>query len=101
MYKTIIEFSKNISNSKALELTEIANRAFDNRAGKVENTSGESHLLVYDGEEKDYGCIHLGILDLHDIEEFREQVKKWDYIDEDNPRECCDVLKELDFEVVI
>lgn len=99
MYKTIIKLSKELSEEKAAEFVQMANKAFDNRAGRVENTSEEKNVLIYDGREEDYGCIHLGILDLHDIEEFRTHVEKWDYVDEDNPRECCDVLYELSIPV--
>lgn len=91
MYKTIIEFKKDTSINDLLKLKEIAEKAFDNRAGKISNVSLDLYKLVYQGEEKDEPCLDLGMLSLGDIPFFKNKIEKWDWIDED-PDENCDML---------
>ena len=51
-------------------LVEIANKAFDNRAGKVENTSKIPYRLIYRGEDNLFSCLQLGMLALEKQSDF-------------------------------
>ena len=70
MYRTIIQFKKDTSIEELLELKEIADKGFDNRAGKVSNVSLDLYTLIYQGGEESFGCLQLGVFDLEDIPKF-------------------------------
>ena len=93
MYKVIIELKKDISDETLKELTEIINKAFDNRVGKVVGTETNSpYCFEFSGEtEAEYGCMHWGLMLLKDNVTFRQWVAvcRWE---EDDLQECCDVL---------
>ena len=92
MYRTIIQFKKDTSVDDLLKLKEMAEKAFDNRAGKLSNVSLDLYTLIYQGEEDDEPCLDLGMLDLRKVLFFKDRVEKWDWIDED-PNESCDMLE--------
>ena len=97
MYRTIIQFKKDTSVEDLLKLKEMAEKAFDNRAGKLSNVSLDLYTLVYQGEEEDEPCLDLGMLDLDKRDFFKNKIEKWDWVDED-PDESCDVLEAFDLE---
>ena len=92
MYSTIIEIKSSITDDMLNKLHYIVESAFSNRAGSVKNSSNEPHLFIFTGGENDYGCLEVGMLTLKRVETFLNCVKSWKWIDED-PDECCDVLK--------
>jgi len=94
MYKTIIKIRKNLPFNAVNSIQNVAADAFDNRAGKLANISKDPYVLIFEGEEKDYGCLQLGILALDKEKEFMELVTMWDWIDEE-PNENCNVLEVL------
>lgn len=93
MYSSIIEIKKSVNGEALQKLRETAEKAFDNRAGKVENSSTDSHRLVFEGGEDKYGCLDLGTAELADTSGFREQINAWNWIDADEPGENCDILE--------
>ena len=93
MYRTIIQFKKNTPKEILQELHEIAEKAFDNRAGVLHNVSEDPYVLIYEGGEGDFGCLQLGNFNLEEIGLFKKKVIKWNWIDEDDEFECCDMLK--------
>lgn len=94
MYSSIIEINKNVSGEKLASLREIAEKAFSNRAGSVKNSSKDSHMFIFEGEEKDYGCLDLGVLNLGKSKIFLDNTSAWRWV-EDDPGECCDMLELL------
>ena len=92
MYSTVIEIKSSITDDMLNKLRITIESAFSNRAGIVENTSNEPHRFIFKGNESDYGCLEVGMLTLKRVETFLNYVKSWKWIDED-PNECCDVLK--------
>ncbi len=101
MYKVIIELKKDISDETLTELTEIINKAFDNRGGKVVGTETSSpYCFEFSGEKKRFGCMQLALVDLKRIKLFWDNVAVWKWIDVNNPRESCDVIKELSIPIV-
>lgn len=92
MYRSIIEIKKNISGEALDKLRQTAEKAFSNRAGSVANSSKDSHRLVFEGGEKDYGCLDLGVAELGFTDGFLRQIDSWQWLDDD-PRENCDILK--------
>ena len=101
MYKVIIELKKDISEETLKELTEIINKAFDNRGGKVAGTQTESpYCFEFVGDKKRFGCMQLALVDLKRIKLFWDNVAVWKWIDVNNPRESCDVIKELSIPIV-
>ncbi len=92
MYSTVIEIKSSITDDMLNKLHSVVESAFSNRAGSVKNSSNESHLFIFTGGEKDYGCLEVGMLTLKRVEAFLDCVNSWKWIDED-PDECCDVLK--------
>ncbi len=99
MYKNVIDIRKEVSQDDLKVLMSMADKAFNNRAGKVENVSTSPYRLVYEGGEREYGCLNLGLLSLCDNVNFVSDVQNWQWIDDDEPDENCDVLKELSIPV--
>ena len=95
MYKNIIDIRREVPNDVLKVLMGVADNAFNNRAGRVKNVSTFPYRFVYEGGERDYGCLNLGMLSLCEKKDFISHVLSWEWIDEDEPDENCDVLKEL------
>lgn len=95
MYGVIIELKHDITSDKLQRLRDIIENAFVNRAGKVENISKEPYRFEFVGDEREYGCLHLGIFALEKEEEFLKCVSSWQWIDEEEPDESCDILEEI------
>lgn len=94
MYRSIIEIKKSVNGEVLQKLRETAEKAFDNRAGKAENSSTDSHRLVFERGEDKYGCLDLGVLNLGKNKSFVENANSWQWL-EDDPGECCDMLELL------
>lgn len=92
MYKSVIDIRREVSADVLKTLVAKADNAFNNRAGKVRNTSKSPYRLSYEGGEKEYGCLELGSLALKREKEFLPFVSAWHWIDDD-PDECCDMLE--------
>lgn len=99
MYKSIIEIKKETPKDILMVLESLADKAFDNHAGKVRNTSSAPYKFVYEGGEKDFGCLEIGMLNLEEQKTFLSFVSTWNWIDEDEPNESCDILKEMEIPV--
>ena len=95
MYKSVIEIRKDVNPSMLGSLAEVAESAFQNRAGRVRNTSQSPYCFSFEGSEKDYGCLELGMLALEERKDFLSCVKAWSWIDEEEPSENCDILAEM------
>lgn len=93
MYSTVIEIKKSVTGDALKRLCQMAENAFTNRAGSIKNSSKDPHKLVFEGSEKDYGCLDLGVVNLGDADGFLGQVNSWQWIDEEDPGESCDVLE--------
>lgn len=99
MYKVIIELKKDISDGTLKELTEIINKAFDNRGGKVVGTETDSpYCFEFSGGEDKYGCLDLGTVILSEQKLFWDNVSVWEWEDEDE-NENCDIIKEFSIPV--
>ena len=92
MYKNIITIKNDTPSEKLLSVCEIATNAFDNRAGKLENTSKNPYILVFKGGDNYYACLEVGMFELRDNKNFMDCVQAWQWIDE-NPDESCDMLQ--------
>lgn len=55
MYSSIIEIKKSIHGEALQKLRETAEKGFDNRAGKVENSSVDLHRLAFEDQENNMG----------------------------------------------
>lgn len=95
MYSSIIEIKKNIPNDMLVNLRNIAENAFSNRAGSVKNSSREPYRFIFKGDEDKFGCLEVGMLELENQHDFLKQVNSWRWIDDENPEENCDILKVL------
>ena len=92
MYKNIIDIKNDTPSEKLLSISEIAADAFNNRAGRLQNTSKNPHILVFEGGDNYYACLELGMFELRDNKNFMECVQAWQWVDE-NPDESCDMLQ--------
>lgn len=92
MYKSVIDIRREVPNDVLKLLVAKADRAFNNRAGRVKNVSTSPYRFVYEGGEKEYGCLEVGMLNLKREANFLPFVSAWQWIDDD-PDECCDLLK--------
>jgi hypothetical protein len=92
MYKNIITIKNDAPNEKLLPIYEIAVNAFNNRAGKLENTSKNPYILVFEGGDNYYACLEIGMFELKDNKDFMDCVQAWQWVD-NNPDESCDMLK--------
>ncbi len=95
MYSSIIEIKKTVPRESLAGLLKIAEGAFMNRAGSVENSSNNPYKLVFRGGEDKFGCLELGMLELKRENNVLNQIALWHWIDDDDPGENCDILKVL------
>lgn len=91
MYKNVIDIHRGVPNNVLKMLVAKADKAFDNRAGRVRNVSDSPYRFIYEGGEKEYGCLEVGMLNLKKESDFLPFVSAWNWVDED-PDECCDLL---------
>lgn len=95
MYSSIIEIKKTVPSETLVNLREVTERAFSNRAGSVKNSSNSPYKFVFKGDEDKFGCLELGMLKLKRKNEVLNQIASWRWVDDDEPSENCDVLKVL------
>ena len=93
MYKNIIDVRKDIPQDILKTLAGIADRAFDNRAGKVENASDTPYRFIYRGGDREYAYLEVGMLILKKQPDFLPYLEVWNWIDEDDPDENGNLLK--------
>lgn len=93
MYSAIIEIKKSVKGEALRKLRGTAEKAFDNRAGKVDNSSTDSHRLVFEGGENAYPCLDLGTAFLDRETGFLKHVISWWRLDDEESCDNCDVLK--------
>lgn len=91
-YRHVIRIKSDVPENMLSELKGIADRAFCNRAGVVKNIGIEPYTFVYEGEEKDYGCLEVGMLSLKGNNLFLCHVAAWKWVDTE-PGESCDMLE--------
>lgn len=92
MYKTVITFKKDTPVDILASLRETAEKYFDNRLGKVANTSDDPFECVFEGEERFHNCLQIAIVKLGDSGNFRDYVESWEWYDSESPRENHSVL---------
>lgn len=92
MYRIVIDVRSEVPEAVLTAITDTADNAFDNRAGRVENVSTSPRRLIYEGGEGAYACLEVGMLNLKRESEFLKYLSAWMWVDED-PDECCDLLK--------
>lgn len=95
MYSTVIEIKNEVTDDGLSRLKKIIENAFSNRVGTVKNTSKEPRCFRFSGEDKERGCLEIGLLTLKEEKIFLSNVSSWQWIDEEEPDESCDVLKEF------
>ena len=96
MYKSIIDIKKSVPQENLPELEAMANKAFDNRAGKVVNISPVPYVFAFEGDESKYASLSLGQLTFWKelvSKKITDYIGAWQWIDEEYPEESCDVLK--------
>lgn len=99
MYRNVIDIRREVPNDVLKALVVVADKAFNNRAGSVKNVSPFPYRFVYEGGEGEYGCLNLGMLSLWEKKDFVSHVLKWEWIDEEEPDESCDVMEVLSIPV--
>lgn len=99
MYKSVIDIRREIPNDVLKLLVAKADKAFNNRAGRVRNLSTFPYRLSYEGEENQFGCLELGMLALEKEKDFLPYVSAWRWIDEEEPGESCDILAVMNVSV--
>lgn len=100
MYRTIIEMKEDTPKETLAEIKALCIAAHKNRAGEVKMKPINDSTFVFEGEEKDYGCLTLANLNLNDSKKFTTNIKSWLWEDEE-PSENCDILQSLAYPVVI
>ncbi len=99
MYSSIIEIKENVPGELLSGLRKIAEKAFSNRAGIVKNSSNDPYKFIFKGGDELFGCLEVGMLELEDKHDFLSQVNSWQWIDDEEPGENCDILKVLEMPV--
>ena len=61
----------------------------------VKNSSNDPYRFIFKGGEDKFGCLEVGMLELEDEYDFLDQVDSWNWVDDDDPKENCDILKVL------
>lgn len=95
MYSSIIEIKKNVPGETLERLRKTAEKAFSNRAGSVKNSSNNPYKFVFKGGEDKFGCLELGMLELKRENDVLNQFASWNWVDDEEPDENCDILKVL------
>ena len=95
MYRSIIEIKRNVPHDLLINLRIVAENAFSNRVGSAKNSSSDPYKFVFKGDEDKFGCLEVGMLELEDKYDFLKQVNSWQWIDDNDPKENCDILKVL------
>ncbi len=92
MYRTIIEIKEDTPRETLAEIKALCIAAHKNRAGEVKMKPINDRTFIFEGEEKDYGCLQLGYLSLGEQLAFRKNAKQCRWEDED-PDESCDLME--------
>lgn len=92
-YRVVIDIRKDTPKENLIVLAELANKAFDNRAGKVENTSDTPYRFIYRGDDSEYACLEVGMLNLKRQLNFLPYLEAWNWIDENDPNESTNLLE--------
>lgn len=95
MYSTIIKIRDDVTRDVLSQLTTVIESAFSNRVGAVRNVSKEPYHFEFSGGEKERGCLEIGLLTLKEEKSFLNSVSSWQWVDEEEPDESCDVIKEF------
>ena len=85
MYSSIIEIKKNVSGETLERLRKTVEKAFSNRAGSVKNSSNNPYKFVFKGGEDK----------LKRENDVLNQIASWNWVDDEEPDENCDILKVL------
>ena len=93
MYKTTIELKRDIPAEDYEIVVRDITTAFDNRVGRTVNSSQNPYLFVFEGGESSYACLDLGLVLLDESTLFWKWVQDWQWIDSDDPDECCSVIE--------
>ena len=93
MYKNVIDIRKDTPQDILQTLAVVADKAFDNRAGKVKNTSDTPYRFIYKGGDSEYACLEIGMLILKKQSDFLPYLEAWNWIDKNDPEESTDLLK--------
>lgn len=99
MYRNVIDIRKEVPKDVLKLLVAKADKAFDNRAGRVKNVSDLPYRFIYEGGESQFGCLELGMLALEKQKDFLPYVSAWKWIDEEEPEESCDILEIMNVSV--
>lgn len=93
MYQSIIQLDNKLPDEKIQEITKLIDAAFDNRCGKVINSSNNPYILKYEGSKKDYPCMDISQIELiTNSPEVLNYIVAWNWVDE-IPEENCDMME--------
>ena len=92
MYQAIIEINNNVSGDILISMKNIIESAFDNRIGRIKNSSLEPYLLIFAGDENKYGCLEVGLFSLKKHTGVLKNISSLKWVDKD-PSENCDMLE--------
>lgn len=59
MYRNVIDIRREVPKDVLKRLVDIADKAFNNRAGKVKNVSTSPYRFIYEGEKANMGVWKL------------------------------------------
>ena len=76
-YRITIDIRKDAPKENLIVLAELANKAFDNRAGKISNTSDTPYRLIFSGGDSEYACLEVGMLNLKKHPDFLPYLEAW------------------------
>lgn len=92
MYRTTIELKEDTPKETAKEIRQLCIKAHDNFVGKVQIKDISPLSFVFEGGEEAFACLNIGFLTLKEESLFRENIKNWQWEDEE-PDESCDLLE--------
>lgn len=95
MYSTVIEIKKDVTSDVLSQLKIVIENAFSNRVGTVQNISKKPRCFKFTSGEKERGCLEIGLLTLKEEKFFLSNVSSWQWIDDEEPDEGCDILEEF------
>lgn len=93
MHRTIIKIKESTPPAKLREITAVIEGLFNNRAGKVRNSSSTPYLLIFQGGKWAWPCLDLGTLALEDVPGLLDYISACWWIDTEDPAESSDMLK--------
>ena len=92
MYETTIKLKDNINHDDYRILKQDIEKAFSNRIGTIINSSNETNVFRFKGDENSFPILDIGLINLKRNTLFWKWVSEWNWIDDEDISENCNLV---------